>query len=72
MADVATASGAPIVDGGAASEKKKPVLEKVEKADEKAYHEALKKAEKEHADSVAKLVSYCPIWSVVLKAPRCP
>jgi len=61
MADVATPPGATNLDGGAASEKKKPVFEKVEKPDEKAYNEALKKAEKDHADSVAKLVSYRPI-----------
>jgi hypothetical protein len=60
MADVATPPGATHLDG-AASEKKKPVLEKVEKPDEKAYNEALKKSEKDHADSVAKLVSYRPI-----------
>jgi hypothetical protein len=61
MADVATPSGAAKLDGGAASEKKKPVFEKVEKPDDQAFQEALKKAEKEHADSQAKLVSYCCI-----------
>jgi hypothetical protein len=61
MADVATSPGATHLDAGAASEKKKPAFEKVEKPDEKTYNEALKKAEKDHADSVAKLVSCRPI-----------
>jgi hypothetical protein len=54
MAEVATPSGAAMFDGGATVEKKK--LEKPEKPDEEAYKANLKKAEKEHADSMTKLV----------------
>ena len=54
MADLATPSGAAMFDGGAGDKKK--TVEKVEKPDEKVYNEALKKAEKEHSDSMAKLV----------------
>ncbi|CAL3969840.1 unnamed protein product [Diplocarpon coronariae] len=51
MADVASPSGAAMFDaGGATKEKKKP-----EKPDEDAYKAALKKAEKDHAESMAKL-----------------
>jgi hypothetical protein len=53
MAELATPSGAAMFDaGGAKQEHKKP-----EKPDEEAYKAALKKAEKEYADSMAKLVS---------------
>ncbi len=54
MADVATPSGAAMFDAGGPNtkENKKP-----EKPDEDAYKAALKKAEKEHADSMAKFVS---------------
>lgn len=48
MADVATPSGAAMFDAGA-------VHKKPEKPDEEAYKASLKKAEKEHADSMAKL-----------------
>ncbi|EKD19766.1 uncharacterized protein L3040_001888 [Drepanopeziza brunnea f. sp. 'multigermtubi'] len=51
MAELATPSGAAMFDaGGAKKEHKKP-----EKPDEEAYKAALKKAEKEYADSMAKL-----------------
>ncbi|PBP26145.1 nuclear segregation protein [Diplocarpon rosae] len=51
MADVATPSGAAMFDaGGATKENRRP-----EKPDEEAYKAALKKAEKDHADSMAKL-----------------
>lgn len=50
MADLATPSGAAMFD--AANVHKKP-----EKPDEEAYKASLKKAEKDHADSMAKLVS---------------
>ena len=49
MADVATPSGAAMFDAGTVN--KKP-----EKPDEEAYKANLKKAEKEHADAMAKLV----------------
>lgn len=62
MADVATPSAAPVVD-----EKKK--FEKPEKPDEAAYKAALKKAEKEHADSMAKFVS-SPCFTNLRLAPR--
>lgn len=54
MADVATPSGAAMLDAGGPNtkENKKP-----EKPDEEAYKASLKKAEKEHADSMAKFVS---------------
>jgi len=55
MADVATPSGAAMFDAGNASEKKPTT--KPEKPDEEAYKANLKKAEKEHADVMAKLVS---------------
>jgi len=51
MAELATPSGAEMFDAAA---KKK--LEKPEKPDEDAYKTNLKKAEKEHADSMAKYV----------------
>jgi hypothetical protein len=54
MADVATPSGATIFDGGAQDKKK--VFEKPEKPDEEVYKANLKKAEKEHATSMEKLV----------------
>jgi hypothetical protein len=50
MADVA--SPAAPVDGSAKKENVKP-----EKPDEEVYKASLKKAEKEHADSMAKFVS---------------
>jgi len=53
MADVATPSGAAMFDGGAQDKKK--VVEKPEKPDEEVYKANLKKAEKEHVDSMAKL-----------------
>jgi hypothetical protein len=56
MADVATASGAAMFDAGA-------VHKKPEKPDEDTYKANLKKAEKEHADAMVKLVSY---WTVML------
>ena len=49
MADVATPSGAAMFDAG-------NINKKPEKPDEEAYKASLKKAEKEHADSMAKLV----------------
>lgn len=54
MAEFATPSAAAVATSGAdpVVEKKKP-----EKPDEEAYNAALKKAEKEHADSMAKFVS---------------
>lgn len=54
MADVATPSGAAKLDAGGLNtkENKKP-----EKPDEGAYKAALKKAEKEHAESMVKFVS---------------
>jgi hypothetical protein len=55
MADVATPSGAAMFDAGNATEKKPTT--KPEKPDEEAYKANLKKAEKEHADVMAKLVS---------------
>jgi hypothetical protein len=55
MADVATPSAAAIFD--AAAEKAKPVAEKPNKPDEDAYKVTLKKAEKEHQDSMSKFVS---------------
>ena len=53
MADVATPSGAAMFDAG--GDKKGSV--KPEKPDEDVYKANLKKAEKEHADSMAKFVS---------------
>jgi hypothetical protein len=55
MADVATPFGTAMFDAGGASEKK-PTITKPEKPDEEAYKANLKKAEKEHADVMAKLV----------------
>jgi hypothetical protein len=54
MADVATSSGAAI-------DAKKTVVEKPEKPDEETYKASLKKAEKEHADAMAKFVREHPI-----------
>ena len=56
MADLATPSGAAMFDAGGASEKKNTIT-KPEKPDEETYKANLKKAEKEHADVMAKLVS---------------
>lgn len=55
MAEFATPSAAAVATSGAA-----PVVEKTkpEKPDEEAYSVALKKAEKEHADCMAKYVSH--------------
>jgi hypothetical protein len=53
MADVATASGAAILNGA----DKKKADGKPEKPDEGVYNETLKKAEKAHADAMARLVS---------------
>lgn len=59
MAELATPSSAAMFDAGSTKQNhKKP--EKPEKPDEKAYKAALQKAEKEHADSMAKLVSSLP------------
>jgi hypothetical protein len=55
MADVATPSGAAMFDAGNATEKKPTT--KPEKPDEEAHKANLKKAEKEHADVMTKLVS---------------
>jgi hypothetical protein len=54
MADVATPSGAAMFDGGAQDKKK--AFEKPEKPNEEEYKANLKKAEKEHAASMEKLV----------------
>ncbi|CZT43747.1 related to brefeldin A resistance protein BFR1 (maintenance of normal ploidy) [Rhynchosporium secalis] len=57
MADVATPSGAAMFDAGNAgnSGNASNVHKKPEKPDEEVYKASLKKAEKEHADSMAKL-----------------
>lgn len=55
MADLATPSGAAMFDGGSTAEKK--TIEKPEKPNEEAHKANLKKAEKEHADAMAKFVS---------------
>lgn len=57
MADLATPSGAAMFDAGGPTEKKQPAFTKPEKPDEEVYKAAVKKAEKEHADVMAKLVS---------------
>jgi hypothetical protein len=54
MADVATPSGAAMFDANNAEKKK---IEKPEKPDEAVYKASLEKAQKEHAESMAKLVS---------------
>jgi hypothetical protein len=54
MAELATPPAAAPVE--ASTEKKRP-----EKPDEDIYKTSLKKAEKEHADSMAKFVSGIPI-----------
>lgn len=64
MADVATPAGAAMFDGGAVADKTR--IEKPEKPDEDTYKAALKKAEKEHADSMAKLVSGSPPCCVAM------
>jgi len=64
MADVATPSGATMFDGGAQDKKKG--TEKPEKPDEEVYKANLKKAEKEHADSMVKLVCAFPYFEVGL------
>lgn len=56
MADVATPSGAAMFDAGGAEKKKPERLEKPEKPDEEVYKASLKKAEKDHADAMAKFV----------------
>jgi hypothetical protein len=56
MADVATPSGAAMFDA-AGAEKKPERLEKPERPDEETYKASLKKAEKDHADSMTKFVS---------------
>ena len=66
MADVATPSGAAMFDGGAQDKKK--VSEKPEKPNEEAYKANLKKAEKEHATSMEKLV--CVFFSFRNSAQR--
>lgn len=58
MADVATPSGAAMFDAGNASEKKPAHTTKPEKPDEEAHKANLKKADKEHADVMTKLVSF--------------
>ena len=63
MADVATPSGAAMFDAGS-SEQQKKTTTKPEKPDEEAYKAALKKAEKEQSDCMAKLVSNCEFYSV--------
>lgn len=60
MADVATSSGAPVLDGGEAEKK---TFVKPERPDEAAYKEALKKAEKAHVEAQDKFVSGTPIGS---------
>jgi hypothetical protein len=67
MADVATPSGAAMFDAGGAEKKKPEKLEKPEKPDEETYKAALKKAEKDHADSMAKFV--CPPCCMGLQIP---
>jgi hypothetical protein len=54
MADVATPSSAAIFDSSAQDKKK--VFERPEKPNEEEYKANLKKAEKEHATSMEKLV----------------
>jgi hypothetical protein len=71
MADLATPSGAAMFSADASE--KKQHLEKPEKPDEEVYKASLKKAEKEHADSMVKFVSFScfmhmhiPWWETAL------
>ncbi|TVY59641.1 Uncharacterized protein LSUE1_G007753 [Lachnellula suecica] len=57
MADIATPSGAAMFDAGNSEKKEKSAPVKPEKPDEEVYKTNLKKAEKEHADTMAKLAA---------------
>lgn len=58
MADVASPAGAAVFADKTEKVDKLEKLEKPEKPDEAAYKAALKKAEKDHADSMAKFVGF--------------
>jgi len=65
MAELATPSAATMFDGGNVATTKKDNV-KPEKPDEAVYQANLAKAEKEHKESMAKLVSILVFRSMIL------